>query len=139
MVPVPPAGDSLGDPGAARGAGYSGMDGCWVAALLAFPSCGWVCVSVWHVEVLDAVWRSDWDTRPRKLAAASQGLMRITPKFFSCALLSSCAGVKQEADPEGNGACNADPARRVDARAGVQAAAHAAEAANGPDPAAAPD
>lgn len=51
----------------------------------------------------------------------------------------SSLGAEQEEDPERDGTRHADPPRRVHAGAGAQAAEDAAEAADGPDPSAAPD
>ena len=48
-------------------------------------------------------------------------------------------GAEQEEDPEGDGACPDDPAGRVHAGPGAQAAAHAAEAAHWTHAAAASD
>lgn len=123
MAPVPPAGDSPGDLGAGRGAVTGVLGGCFVIIPIVLLVLGFSVACDSH----------------RSCLKERLGHPALQIQLLSCALLSSCAGVKQEADPERNGARHADPARRVDARAGVQAAAHAAEAANGPDPAAAPD
>lgn len=48
-------------------------------------------------------------------------------------------GTEQEEDPERDGACHADPPRRVHTGTGAEAAEDPAEAADGPDTPAAPD